>query len=203
MKRAVATLKLSATVLAAVPVRPVGGRDLLETLYGGWLDDVLWATYGDLDTVPCPMGAAANTERRLYVQTAHLVRQAMQMAGAQARSGTPYRIASTVIAELHGDLTRECRRCGGTGRRRGRDEKPCRVCRGKGSLPPSLSTRADECQCRLPEFRDHLHGVYLTVLTRLRRELETATAQYVRAEAQMRCSREGLLANSLPALAHG
>lgn len=193
--------RADAGVLAALP-RGIG-RDLIETLHGGWLDDVLWVQYGDLDATAYHRASDGNTERRLYADAACIARRAMALAGAQVRSGTPFRIASTVIAELHGDLTRECRRCGGSGRRKGKDGKSCRVCRGRGSLPPSLSIRAEECQCRLPEFRDHLHGVYLTVLSRLRREFDGAMAQYSRAEAGLRAPVMGLAVNSVPARAHG
>jgi hypothetical protein len=210
-------IRLEAAVIAAMP-RSLG-RDLLETLHGGWLDEPLWEAYGDLgdaldvsriDTSgaeqhsdparaaepahdhPIQDGSSPvteirtpeidpNTERRLYVDVAALALTAMCIAGACSRSGTEYRIASTVIAELHGDLTRNCGRCYGSGRSSGRAGGPCRVCKGKGVLPPSLSTRADECQCRRPEFRDRLFGVYLTVLSRLRRELDAATDDYGRA----------------------
>lgn len=176
--------RIDAATLGTMPVSL--GRDLIEVLYGGWLDDPLWDTYGDLSVATYQRDGDTNTERRLYADVACLVRIAMDVARAKVRSGTHYRIASAIVADLHGDLTMKCGRCGGSGRRktRGEEHRPCRICHGQGSIRPSLWTRAEACLCRFPEFRDHLYGPYLTVLTRLRRELDTAKAEYALASAQ-------------------
>lgn len=179
--------RADATVLAAIPRG--FGRDLIEVLYGGWLDDPLWDTYGNLDTAN-QLGNYLlddNTERRLYFVVARDVHRVMTIAGAKSRAGTHYRIASAVVGELHGDQTRKCRRCDGDGKRQSpkRAVQVCRACRGSGVVRPSLSTRAEACHCRLPEFRDHLYGVYLTMLSRLRRELDTAISRYRSVAAQL------------------
>jgi hypothetical protein len=182
--------RIDAATLGTMPVSL--GRDLIEVLYGGWLDDPLWDTYGDLSVATYQRDGDTNTERRLYADVACIARGAMFAAGARIHSGTHFRIASAAIAELHGDLTTKCRRCDGSGKRKtkGNHHLPCRICNGEGNIRPSVKTRSEACQCRFPEFRDHLYGPYLTVLTRLNRELEAAKADYQRANARVLCASE-------------
>jgi hypothetical protein len=163
------------------------GRDLIEVLYGGWLDEneTLWERYGNPYITPDLLNRerlgsllhSSNTELRLYVAVADLVARTMRMSGALSHAGTEYRIASTIIGELSGVGTRLCRHCGGSGRRK-RSGVRCRQCGGDGLVRPSNSRRAAECGCRQPEFVAGLLGVYLTVLARMRRELARALAAY-------------------------
>lgn len=184
---AIRDFRADANVLAAVPRG--FGRDLIEVLYGGWLDEPLWDTHGNLDAADHPGNYLLddNTELRVYFLIARDALRVMRIAGAKSRAGTHYRIASAVVGELHGDQTRKCQVCTGTGLRKrpGRGNQSCRSCGGSGVIRPSLSTRADACQCRLPEFRDNLYGVYLTMLSRLRRELMTATDRYRNAAVKL------------------
>lgn len=187
-------IRAQSAVLNAVP-RGLG-RDLFETLYGGWLELDLWESYGNLDAKGYQFArcyADTNTERRLYAMVARMVHQVMEFAGAASRAGTHYRIAAAIIGELQGQQTRPCVRCHSAGHRVVAGvPKPCRTCKGRGMVLPSMSSRADACQCRRPEFRDNLSGVYLTILSRLRRELANTTFEYRRAETALANTGAGL-----------
>lgn len=164
------------------------GRDLIEVLYGGWLEEneTLWERYGNPSVTPSLLPGRAgnllhsdNAELRVYAHVAGMVSTTMRTAGAGSRAGTEYRVASTVIWELSGAGSHTCKFCGGSGRAC-RGVKRCRRCGGSGIVHPSNSTRAAECGCRQPEFLSSLLGVYLTVLSGARRELSRALSAYER-----------------------
>jgi len=164
------------------------GRDLIEVLYGGWLDEheTLWERYGipsqTADLLRPRNGSvmlSPNAELRLYAAVAGIVTVTMRTAGAMSRAGTEYRLSSTVIWELSGAGSHPCHFCGGSGRAH-RGQRRCRRCSGAGAVHPSNSTRAAECGCRQPEFVASLLGVYLVVLAGLRRELSRAVIAYGR-----------------------
>jgi hypothetical protein len=161
------------------------GRDLIELLHGGWMDDCesLWEKYGRLTARV--VGFDHNTERRVYAEVADMVIAAMGIARAISHAGTEYRVASAIVGELSGVGTRLCRHCGGSGRRK-RSGARCRQCSGAGIVRPSNTMRSTECGCRQPEFVAGLLGVYLTVLAGLQRELARALAQYAAATGPSR-----------------
>lgn len=166
---------------------PGVGRDLIEVLYGGWLDDEyesLWEKYHDLrDHLYGPGWHAhdANAERRLYAETARRSECAMRMVFAMNHGGTPFRLASAVISELSGAMVKQCSHCKGCGQKRAKSGGgKCLMCRGTGVLGPSTSSRAMAAGCRYSEFNRNLSGAYMVVLTGLRRELDRALALYWR-----------------------
>jgi hypothetical protein len=176
--RGVRAFRADARRLAKLP--PGLGRDLIELLYGGWLDDCenLWEKYGKLSMRA--VGFDYNAERRVYADVADMTVVTMKIARSRSHGGTEFRVASAVIWELCGRGTDVCRFCRGTGRNK-RGGRQCRPCAGVGVVRPSNSRRAQECGCRQPEFIDRLLGVYLTVLAGVQRELARALAAYANA----------------------
>jgi hypothetical protein len=143
-------------------------KDVIEVVHGGWLDEDLWEKYRDLRGMPTDPGDI-NTERRLYMETAHVAAGIMMVSRNKIRMGTNFRIASAVIADVAGVGWRPCQACGRSG---------CKVCRGAGWIRPSNTFRADACGSRHPDYNHRLRPVYELLRSGLDADLRSAKAEY-------------------------
>jgi hypothetical protein len=121
-------------------VKPID--DLEAILAGrGFSSPWLWDVYGDCGAAgyqDAPYGDDPNRERRLYRWVARLARIGIEGVGSVSRSGTHYRMASAILAEISARKTW------------------------------NMSTRSDQCGCYRNDFRDRLHAVYRIVLGTIR-----------------------------------
>lgn len=163
--------RASSRVLAAMPARVAAGRDLIEVIYGGWLEGDLWDTYHDLRDGPDP-ATTSNTEVRVYDRVASAAAAAMAIGRNKIRSGTHFRIASAVLADISGAGWRACG-CHGAPR--------CELCRGSGWVPPSNTSRSIACGSRHPEYMHRLRPVYECVWSGVNEDLRRGKAEYRRA----------------------